>query len=69
MANQQHLAILKQGVEVWNQWRKEHPEIRPDLSEADWVETDLIWPNSRSAFSNGAVCRVARAAWVSCAHA
>jgi hypothetical protein len=22
MASQEHLDILKQGVEVWNQWRK-----------------------------------------------
>lgn len=35
MANPEHLAILKQGVEVWNQWRKEHLEIRPNLREAD----------------------------------
>ena len=28
------LDILKHGVEVWNQWRKEHPSIEPDLSEA-----------------------------------
>jgi len=35
MANQEHLAILKQGVEVWNKWRQEHPEVKPDLSEAD----------------------------------
>jgi len=35
MANQEHLDILKQGVEAWNQWREEHPEIRPDLSYAD----------------------------------
>ena len=26
------LDMLKQGVGVWNQWRKEHPEVRPDLS-------------------------------------
>jgi uncharacterized protein YjbI with pentapeptide repeats len=31
MANQEHLDILKQGVEVWNAWRKEHPEVQPDL--------------------------------------
>jgi uncharacterized protein YjbI with pentapeptide repeats len=36
MANEEHLAILKQGIEVWNKWRKDHPEIlRPSLSEAN----------------------------------
>jgi transposase len=34
MANQEHLDILKQGVQIWNQWREEHPDIEPDLSEA-----------------------------------
>jgi uncharacterized protein YjbI with pentapeptide repeats len=33
MANQEHLDILKQGVEVWNQWRTEHPDMKPDLAE------------------------------------
>ena len=32
MANPEHLAILKQGVEAWNKWREENPEVRwPDL--------------------------------------
>ena len=31
MANKEHLDILKQGVGAWNQWRKEHPDIQPDL--------------------------------------
>jgi hypothetical protein len=38
MANQEHLAIFKQGVEVWNKWRKEHPNIRPDLSKIGLIE-------------------------------
>jgi uncharacterized protein YjbI with pentapeptide repeats len=38
MANQEHLDILKQGVEAWNKWREEHPDIRPDLSEANHHE-------------------------------
>jgi uncharacterized protein YjbI with pentapeptide repeats len=32
MANQEHLAILEQGVERWNQWRTEHYQETPDLS-------------------------------------
>jgi uncharacterized protein YjbI with pentapeptide repeats len=33
MANLEHLKILKQGVEVWNKWRDENPEVRPVLDE------------------------------------
>ncbi|MEH1777090.1 pentapeptide repeat-containing protein [Nostoc sp.] len=32
MANEEHLAILRQGVQVWNEWRKENPHIKPDLT-------------------------------------
>ena len=34
MANQEHLDILEQGVEIWNKWRQEYPDILPDLSNA-----------------------------------
>jgi hypothetical protein len=34
VANPEHLEILKQGVEVWNQWRKKKPNIETDLREA-----------------------------------
>jgi len=34
MANQEQLTILKQGVEVWNKWRKENNTIKVDLSGA-----------------------------------
>ena len=42
MANPEHLEILKQGVEQWNKWREEHPDVRPDLHDAD-----LYGANSR----------------------
>jgi uncharacterized protein YjbI with pentapeptide repeats len=42
MANPDHLAKLKEGVEVWNRWRKEHPEVRPDLYVADLSESNLV---------------------------
>lgn len=41
MANSEHLAILNEGVTRWNLWRKENPDIKPDLSEADLVSRDL----------------------------
>ena len=33
--------MLKGGVGVWNQWRQEHPEARPDLRGADLAGADL----------------------------
>jgi len=42
MANQQHLDILKQGRDIWNEWRKEHPEIQPDLSDCNLTELSNV---------------------------
>ena len=41
MANQQHLDMLKQGVETWNQWRKESADVQPDPTFIDFSEVDL----------------------------
>ena len=41
MANQEHLAILGEGVAVWNRWRKENPKVQIDLSEADLKQANL----------------------------
>ena len=27
MANEEQLSILKQGVDVWNKWREENPDV------------------------------------------
>ncbi len=35
MADEEHLAKLKQGVAEWNAWRKANGNVRPDLSGAD----------------------------------
>lgn len=53
MANEDHLALLEQGVAVWNQWRQEHPEIQPDLSEAYLIKANLSGANlSNTRFHN-----------------
>ena len=41
MANEEHLAILRKGVDVWNAWRIAKPGYRPDLANADLREADL----------------------------
>ena len=45
MANPEHLKIIKNGVEHWNQWRKENPEIKPDLRKANIFEDNLSGAN------------------------
>jgi uncharacterized protein YjbI with pentapeptide repeats len=49
MANEEHLSILKSGVSAWNKWRSEHPEIIPDLREADLYEAYLRGTNLNGA--------------------
>jgi len=45
MANPEHLKILKQGVQAWNKWREEYPDIKPDLSQADLNQRDFSGGN------------------------
>ena len=41
MANETHVEILKQGVQVWNQWREEAYHVNPDLSHAYLIGVNL----------------------------
>jgi uncharacterized protein YjbI with pentapeptide repeats len=52
MANPKHLEILKQGAKVWNAWRDENPNIRPNLSFASLYKTDLGGMNFSNAKLN-----------------
>jgi uncharacterized protein YjbI with pentapeptide repeats len=45
MANQEHLDILKQGVEVWNRWREINPGVRPDLRGVYLGGLELVGAN------------------------
>ncbi|MEL6126996.1 MAG: pentapeptide repeat-containing protein, partial [Pseudomonadota bacterium] len=51
MANPDHVAKLFEGVEAWNQWREENPDIRPDLSR------DEETPSLRQLFIDSGVIR------------
>ncbi len=54
MANKKHLEILKKGVKAWNEWRKNNPEEKPDLSGAYLIGTNLNRVNLRGANLSGA---------------
>jgi hypothetical protein len=42
MADQSHLDILRQGVEVWNSWKGGSAiDVVPDLSEVKLSEAEL----------------------------
>lgn len=45
MANPEHLKILKQSVDAWNQWRANNPLVRPDLSWTDLSGENLTGVN------------------------
>ena len=45
MANKEQLAILDQGVDTWNNWRKENPDVSIDLSGANLKKKNLAGIN------------------------
>ncbi|WP_159784404.1 pentapeptide repeat-containing protein [Sodalinema gerasimenkoae] len=47
MANLEHLSMLRQGVETWNQWRDINPHLIPDLYDADLRNYPLQGANLR----------------------
>jgi uncharacterized protein YjbI with pentapeptide repeats len=41
LSRDEQATLLRTSVERWNAWRRTHPEIRPDLIEANLHEADL----------------------------
>jgi uncharacterized protein YjbI with pentapeptide repeats len=54
MANQQHLKLLLHGSNAWNEWRKQHPKVKPDLREAHLREAHLNEAHLSGAHLSGA---------------
>lgn len=45
MANPEQLKLLNEGATAWNQWRLEHPDIKPELHDASLIALDLRGAN------------------------
>jgi uncharacterized protein YjbI with pentapeptide repeats len=54
VANEEHLAQLKKGVNAWNRWRNANPKVGPDLSGADLRLAELRETNLRGTNLRGA---------------
>jgi uncharacterized protein YjbI with pentapeptide repeats len=59
VANAGHLALLRQGAAVWNEWRKRNPYSSPDLTEANLRQANLSAANLRQANLSAANLRQA----------
>jgi uncharacterized protein YjbI with pentapeptide repeats len=59
MANEEQVALLKRGVDAWNKWRDENPNIDPDLWQANLRGAYLRRANLRKANLRGANLRQA----------
>ena len=54
MAHEEHFALLKQGIDAWNSWRLDHPEVRPNFSTAHLTDAVLRKANLSGADLSGA---------------
>src|SRR5579883_1338434 len=59
MAKQEQIDILQQGVETWNRWRQEHPDVQPDLQKVYFRQADLRGINLQGARLNDSNLSVA----------
>ncbi|MEO1466682.1 MAG: pentapeptide repeat-containing protein, partial [Cyanobacteria bacterium J06633_1] len=48
MANLGHLAILRDGVKNWNDWREDNPKIEPNLKGANLKGANLKGANLKN---------------------
>ena len=74
MANEEHLARLREGAAAWNAWREAYPDVRPDLGgkiayrdwdfrgynlrNADFYEADLRGAQLKGADLSGLACDI-----------
>ncbi len=69
MANPAHLAMLQQGIDRWNTWRREHHALRPDLCEANLLGVEMSGVNFSETNLQGAILTWANLSYANFRHA
>jgi uncharacterized protein YjbI with pentapeptide repeats len=54
MDEPEHLAKLREGIEAWNRWRKEHADVVPKLNWAEFPRQNLSGVDLSGANLSGA---------------
>jgi hypothetical protein len=55
-ANEAQLAVLRDGLDGWNGWRRENPSAAPELSKAILIAAGLREANLSRANLTGRIC-------------
>ena len=69
MSNDEHISKLKVGVASWNEWRRQNPEIIPELGGADLTRMDLSRADLRFADLSRSVLIKSKLLWANLAGA
>jgi hypothetical protein len=59
VANDEHLALLRRGTAIWNEWREQNPSVAPDISGANVYAANLTGADLTGADLTGADLREA----------
>ena len=53
MANAGHVDIVRDRIDLWNEWRRKNTKVVPDFSGADLSELNLVGANLAKADLSG----------------
>lgn len=60
MADKELLEILSQGIDVWNKWMKDHPDIGVDFDLGNFKEADFSGIDLSEIYLDGSNFRSAK---------
>lgn len=64
MSNREHVDVLLQGAEAWNNWRRTRPGLFPDFQNEDFAEKELDLTGAQLHLANFAGATLRKAVFV-----